>query len=1312
MPLGVSSPSERTNIERALEAYKRQGSAQPLETYLEAHPASVWRVPVLWGLSTVYRRMGAHSKELKALRQAWAILHAASGPVSPLEDRVVGDLAEVLVRYGKQEDLRTLLDSLSGRFIVGSSSTKLIWARSALDGMAAHEDRNRICGPLALLSLAGADWHRPEAKSWLSRIPTSTGGTTLFQNANYARELGLDLIPVRRVENTPITAPMMLHQKENHFVAILVQDGDRYKIYDPAQGITRWVSSSVLEEESTGYGLLPKQSATQNWRILDQTEASHVWGAAWCAPGPNPDDAHGPDSPENDRCKGGKGMPTYSFYLVEAGLGISDTPLAYTAPKGPQIDFRLTYNQKDSNQPQTFTYTNWGPKWTSNWVSYLISGQANDAIKHYRAGGGQLTFAQIPQQAPSVAQSRVDRLPGSGAVIHLPNGQQQTLDSKTVKALKDQGKSLPEAPNPRLTIHGKPNARAMGLIAAPGDWVESRTNELIRSNPGGAGFVLYKPDGSSELYERSDGATPAKYFLTQRIDPAGNIVSITYDASLRITSVQDALGQTSSFSYGYAGDPARVTQITDPFGRTAKFTYNTQGLLQGITDAEGMNSSFAYGGVGSWAKYGGPASNAFASDFIRSMTTPYGTTIFNTYLGYEWLGIEATDPLGLTERAEFRHGAPGVLYQEPQSPPGVFNNELSHRNSFFWDKRVNAIAPTDYNQARIYHWLNGLGFEEVWPVLESEKKPLESRIWYLYPGQPAANKQGSIGQPSSILRLLGDGSVQQTLNSYNSLGKLTGTKDPSGRETSYTYSSDGLDLMEVRNITAGQNELLASYTYNAQHRPLTATDASGKVTTLTYNPAGQVSTIQNPKNETTTLSYDINGYLMKVEGAVVGSATTFTYDAAGRVRTLTGPDAFTLTYDYDNLDRRTKVTYPDGTTDSTIFDRLDVGATVDRKGQWTYMTYNPIRQLVEVRDSQGRVTRLDWCGCGNLEGLTDPMGRIINWVRDTQGRVVAKVHPDLTSTLYAYDSVGRLVQRTDAMGQITNYQYYVDNNLQRVSYPNANKLTPTVSYTYDPRYNRLASSSGGYGTTTYAYNPITITPTLGAGRLASVTGPWANSQITYDYDELGRVTARGVNGVSEARSFDVLGRIDSVTNPLGGFSYGYAGLTQRLQTVNLPNGQKTSFSYFDATKDMRLQQIQNQKNDLSNISTFAYTYDATGQIQSWSQQADVMAPKVYTFSYDAVGQILGATLTDSGASQIISAYVYGYDEAGNRTTEQINGATTTSTFNNLNQLTGQTFSATPSIVQSPTGSSPTRKVAPKTRSTKSAVKPRFQAAVR
>lgn len=1287
IPVGSSVPGERLSLEsviRAMHQGRDRVSPLALEHYLDAHPSSPWAGSLWWALSTIYHQEGAHSKELEALQRAWAILQTATGPASQLGDRVAGDLAEVLTRYGKQADLRILLASLNGRSITGSSSTKLIWAKSALDGMTLQEGQNRICGPLALLNLAGADWHAPKVKSWLSGISTLPGGTTLLQNADHGRDLGLELVPVQRIGNASITAPMILHQKENHFVAVQAQDGNRYKVYDPAQGITRWITASVLEGESTGYGLIQKQSITRDWRVLDSVESSQIWGAAWCAPGPNPDDSHGPDAPRKESCDGGKGMPIYTFYLVEAGLGISDMPLVYTAPKGPQLDFHLNYNQRDVDQPQTFTYTNWGPKWTSTCISYLIPGPN---IKHYRAGGGQLTFAMIPiPQIPAPTSLRVERLSNSGAIIHLPNGEQQILDSKSVKALKALGKSLPESPNPRLAIRENPNAGNSLAISAgpdgwvgspitakPGDWVESRTNEIIRRNYGeGGGFILYKPDGSTELYERSDGSLSPKFFLTKKIDPAGNILSINYDASMRITSIQDALGQSTTFSYGYPGDPARVSQITDPFGRTAKFAYNGQGLLQSITDAEGMTSTFAYGGTGSWAMYGGAASNTFASDFISSMTTPYGTTNFNTYSGYEWLGIEATDPLGFKERVEFRHGAPGVASQELQSPPGVFNNELSHRNAFFWDKRVSAVAPTDYMQARIYHWLNGLGYEEVWPVLESEKKPLDSRIWYLYPDQPAANKQGSSSQPTSILRVLDDGSIQQTLNTSNGLGKITSSKDPIGRKMSYVYSANGIDLMEVRNTSDGHNDLLASYTYNGQHRPLTATDAAGMTTLFTYNAAGQIQTIQNPKNERTTLAYDSNGFLKGVSGAVPGSTTTFTYDTAGRVRTVTGPDAFTLTYDYDKLDRRISTTYPDGTSETTYFDRLDVGATVDRKGQWTFMTYNPLRQLVEVLDPQGRSTRMDWCGCGQLEGLVDPMGRFTNWQRDIEGRVVAKIYPDLKSVKYGYDGIGRLTSRMDAKSQITSYSYFPDGNLQQVAYSGGTVRTPNVSYTYDSVFNRLSTMTDNTGTTNYSYYPVSSTPALGAGKLATASSPFTNGTITYGYDELGRVTSRDIEGSTETRIFDSLGRLSSVTSPIGQFVYAYDGLTNRLKQVAYPNGQTTAFNYYDALGSNRLQSIQNQKSDGTNISNFGYTYDFNGQVQTWTRQADAQTPKVESFTYDAVGQLLGSQLNDGSPTGTgLKSYLYGYDEAGNRLSEQVDGQISVSTFNQLNQLTGQ-----------------------------------------
>src|SRR5712691_3404655 len=95
---------------------------------------------------------------------------------------------------------------------------------------------------------------------------------------------------------------------------------------------------------------------------------------------------------------------------------------------------------------------------------------------------------------------------------------------------------------------------------------------------------------------------------------------------------------------------------------------------------------------------------------------------------------------------------------------------------------------------------------------------------------------------------------------------------------------------------------------------------------------------------------------------------------------------------------------------------------------------------------------------------------------------------------------------TDAMGQSTNYTYFGDNNLQEVSYTNAVHTTPSVSYAYDTNYNRVITMNDGTGLTTYAYNAVTEPPALGTGSVLSVDGPLDSDTITYNYDELGRLS--------------------------------------------------------------------------------------------------------------------------------------------------------------------------------------------------------------
>ena len=117
--------------------------------------------------------------------------------------------------------------------------------------------------------------------------------------------------------------------------------------------------------------------------------------------------------------------------------------------------------------------------------------------------------------------------------------------------------------------------------------------------------------------------------------------------------------------------------------------------------------------------------------------------------------------------------------------------------------------------------------------------------------------------------------------------------------------------------------------------------------------------------------------------------------------------------------------------------------------------------------------------------------------------------------------------------------------------------TPTVSYTYDTAYPRVSTMLDGIGTTQYGYNPITTTATLGAGRVATIDGPWANDTIGYEYDELGRVSERAINGAANTVTlgYDALGRLDDVTNPLGAFSYVYVGVTGRLDHIDYPLAQ-------------------------------------------------------------------------------------------------------------------------------------------------------------
>ncbi len=862
----------------------------------------------------------------------------------------------------------------------------------------------------------------------------------------------------------------------------------------------------------------------------------------------------------------GTAMAQYSIHSLLVSLNIQDTPVRYSPARGPAINFTVTYNERETQQLPIFGYSNLGPKWTFGWLSYIVDDPTT----------------QLP--------TTLVYLPGGGAEIYR-------FDSGSQAFLPD------------------PQSHAL----------------LVRINPNR--YEKRLPDGSVQIFDRSNQPGtqryPRKLFMTEMIDPACNHVSIHYDDYLRITKVTDALGQETIVYYEHPTDLLKITKVADfsnpLIPRFATFDYEN-GKLKTITDEIGIQSVFGY---------------QTGTDVIESITTPYGTTTFERGGSGTNRWIEATDPRGGKERVEYSDDS-GIDAKEPSGvvPTGMSdaNVNLDVRNTFYWSKKAMAVAPGEYTMAKITHWLLTPDGNSTSGIVASEKMPLENRVWYAYDGQSDLSHEGTSANPIQIARVLADSTTQLSQYEYNSFGKTTKETDPVGRVMSYVYDSNGIDLLEIRQTTGSNDELVRQFGDYYLHKPRTDIDSSGQPTTYQYNEFGQILTQTNAFSEPTTYAYGTGspvplGALASITSPTFNSAsavTTFGYDSYKRVRTVTDSDGYAVTTDYDNLDRKTSVRYPDSTYEEFYYTQdfgpgettiLDLTASLDRSGKWTYRHYNENRQMDSITDPDNRTTLYGWCTCGALESITDPNGNVTTFNRDLQSRVYQKVFADTSTINYLFEgqtapntagATSRLKSATDALGRRTNYSYLADNNLSQVSYTNTSGAqlsppTPTVYFTYDSNYNRVETMTDGTGQTIYGYYSIDPAPELGAGKLRSINGPLGDDTIIFAYDKLGREVSRSINGVEETMEYDSLGRLTTTHNALtagtmASFERSYDGVTRRVSTLTYPTGQTANYTYFGNDHDRRLQTLENLDPGSANLSKFDYTYDAEGQILTWSRQ--------------------------------------------------------------------------------------------------------------
>jgi RHS repeat-associated protein len=1256
----TSSPENRA-LAAAITTYsqgKDKENVTPLTTFLDQYPQSGWNASLLTNLGIIYRAHGYYSRALTAWKQAWTLAKNATAPdTHALADRAVAEYARLLSSLGRTEELQPLLKEVHGRKMYGLPATMMISAGEALAVMQKEPGISFKCGPYALGNIQAFLQPKQPIHPVVFKAASGVKGFSLSQLRQLSGQMNLNYQVAKRQPGAALIVPSVVHWKSGHYAAVVQAVGGKYLVKDPTFEGDVVFSQEAIDDEASGYFLIPAGTLPKGWTAVGDSEGKTIFGRGF--PGPRTTSATTTRDVRTQPSRPACGMSRHSILSLLACLHIEDTPVGYTPPVGPDVHFTIAYNQYEASQPGSFVSFNFGSDWVSSWSSY------------------------IPAAPTSVGTSVSVTLNPRGGGFETYAGSSYTGSSTT----------------------GNYGPLVQGQIML---YVLPTTNPLRSSDPNQLRFERHLPDGSVEVYD-SPSDSQGNIFLTQIIDPQNNALTLNYSTVLVgsqndviLTSLTDAIGQTTTISYGLTGDSLKITQITDPFGRSASFQYTTASPYQlvSITDVVGITSQFTYS----------PGTNA-----ITALTTPYGTTTFLATTSASVYGdpianrtLLVTDPDGGQEKAYARYEpdtltytpveplprAPFVTNQDVDDPDGTDNN-LEEMNTYYWDKKAMLDAPNSLTAAHVDHWLAN-SLDGAGPVPYSQKNALESRVWYNYTRDPNYSDPYDMGlsdRPTGLARILSDGTTQISTYAYNPLGYMTQQVDPNGRTFTYDYAANNIDLLDVRQTQGTNNDALVELTYNGSfppHCPQSIIDASGQTTQFQYNTQGQVTRVTNAYPAITTYTYTgpngsgAGNYLTQINGpaatAGAGDTTSYTYDAYGRVHTATDSQGYVLTYDYDALDRLTVITYPDGTSDQYNYSNLDLAWHKDRLGRWTHNTYNALEQLLTTTDPLGRTTIYNWCVCGALNSVTDPAGNVTSYGRDVEARTTSQKLPDGTQYQYVYDTgTGALAWMIDPAGQVATYSYNHDDTLGGITYSKTTHATPSVSYTYDPNYVRITQMQDGTGATNYTYKPYSVFSTTspppvttGVGLLATEAGPLANATIAYTYDALGRATTTTLNGSANSMgvTFDALGRVTNDSNLLGSFTTGYLSTTARPTSLSYPNGMNLGLQYFPSTGvgDERLQELDYTNSSSAVISKFDYTYNPVGEITSWQRQADANTPTIFSLSYDGADQLSEALLTQSGTA--VHRYVENFNSGSNRTSEQIDLTVTSGSNNSLNELTG------------------------------------------
>ncbi|MFG2629372.1 RHS repeat-associated core domain-containing protein [Streptomyces sp. NPDC048473] len=595
---------------------------------------------------------------------------------------------------------------------------------------------------------------------------------------------------------------------------------------------------------------------------------------------------------------------------------------------------------------------------------------------------------------------------------------------------------------------------------------------------------------------------------------AGTVVMrYGYDAAGNLTEVVNSSGEPLCFTYDAEG---RVTSWTDRNGTSFTYFYDAGGRVERTEGSEGFLS-------GALAYDDEARTTTYTDSLGRRSTHRYNSA---------GMVVEETDPLGHTTRTQ---------WAERGDKPLSVTDPLGRTTRYTYDEAGNLTAVT-------------------------------------LPDQSAARATyNALGRPVAVVEPGGS----TWLHTYDKLGNLLTTTDPLGTETRCAYDESG-HLSTVTDALGHTRRV----TSNAAGLPVAVTDELGHTTVARRDPFGRVVEVVDQLGRTTRTGWTTEGK-PTWRAYPDGTRESWTWDGEGNLLTHTDPAGNATHRTAAHFDVPATRTGPDGTAYAFTYDtELRLTAVTNPQGlTWSY-TYDEAGRLVTETDFNGRALTYTHDAAGRLTSRTNGAGETLRFARDLLGRVVeqrtdagdattytygasgdlihtANVDVDVSiardalgrtltetvngrTTAYAYDVLGRVIQRTTPSGLNSHWTYDPTGRPARLSTD-----AGSLAFTYDAAGRETERRLGDSVMLTQNWDAAhRLTEQTLSGRVNEADRLLQHRTYAYredgylteireltsgtrrfDLDSTGRVTGVRAHGWTETYAYDTAGNLTQATAP-------------------------------------------------------------------------------------------------------------------------------------------------------------------------------------